>query len=59
MSKSMLGLCVGLALGAVLAFGGFAELCVCVVGALIGLLVGKVLDGQLDLAQYVGNKAAR
>lgn len=51
MSRSTLGLLVGLVLGCVAVFGGFGDmLAVALIGA-IGLLVGKALDGDLDLSQ--------
>ncbi|MFC5061682.1 DUF2273 domain-containing protein [Actinomycetospora atypica] len=49
MSNTTLGLAVGVALGFAGAFGGFgAFLLVLVLGA-VGLLVGRWLDGQLDV----------
>lgn len=55
-SFTALGLLYGLALGLAAAFGGAsAFLWVLFLGA-AGLLVGRVLDGQLDLSQYVGDK---
>ncbi|MFC5061899.1 hypothetical protein [Actinomycetospora atypica] len=53
-SNTVLGLAVGLVLGVTGAFGGFgAFLIVLVLGAL-GLLVGRLLDGQLDLDGLTG-----
>lgn len=54
-----LGLLFGLALGLAAAFGGAsAFLWVLVLGA-AGLFVGRVLDGAVDLTQYVGDKGRR
>lgn len=54
MTATHLGLLSGLALGLAAAFGGFgAFLIVLVLGAL-GLLVGRVLDGKLDIAALTG-----
>ncbi|MDT8910023.1 hypothetical protein [Amycolatopsis sp. PS_44_ISF1] len=54
MNSTQLGLLTGLALGLAAAFGGFgAFLLVLVLGAL-GLLVGRFLDGKLDLSQLTG-----
>ncbi|MDQ3578654.1 MAG: hypothetical protein M3443_13885 [Actinomycetota bacterium] len=54
MNATQLGLLTGIALGFAAAFGGFgAFLAVLVLGA-IGLLVGRVLDGKLDLSQLTG-----
>ena len=50
------GLAAGLALGFAAAFGGFwVFLLVLVLGA-IGLVVGRVIDGDLDLTQYLGGR---
>lgn len=51
MSRSTLGLLVGLALGYVAVFGGFGEMLVVALLAAIGFAAGKALDGDLDLAQ--------
>ena len=54
MTHTHLGLVTGLALGLAAAFGGFwAFLLVLVLGGL-GLLVGRFLDGKLDLAALSG-----
>lgn len=51
MSRSTLGLIVGLVLGTVAVFGGFGDMLAVALIAAIGLLVGKALDGDLDLTQ--------
>ena len=51
MSRSTLGLLVGLALGYAAVFGGFGEMRVVALLAAIGFAAGKALDGDLDLAQ--------
>ncbi len=54
MNATQTGLIVGLILGIAGAFGGFgAFLIVLVLGAL-GFIVGRVLDGQLDLNAVLG-----
>ncbi|SEF38438.1 hypothetical protein SAMN05421837_12169 [Amycolatopsis pretoriensis] len=54
MTSTHLGLLTGLVLGLAAAFGGFgAFLLVLVLGAL-GLLVGRYLDGKLDLSALSG-----
>lgn len=54
MNSTQLGLLTGLVLGLAVAFGGFgAFVAVAVLGA-IGLLVGRYLDGKLDLSQLTG-----
>lgn len=59
MSYTMMGLLYGLFLGTAAAFGGWsAFLTVLVLGA-VGLFIGRVLDGQIDLSAYVGGKDRR
>jgi nitrate/nitrite transporter NarK len=54
MNSTHLGLLTGLVLGVAAAFGGFgAFLLVLVLGAL-GLLVGRYLDGKLNLSALSG-----
>ncbi|GAA2557492.1 DUF2273 domain-containing protein [Pseudonocardia hydrocarbonoxydans] len=47
-----LGLIVGLVLGVAGAFGGFSAFVVVLLLGAIGLLVGRYLDGQLDLSEF-------
>lgn len=54
MSNSVLGLIVGLALGFAGWFGGLGAFLVVLVLGIIGLLVGRYLDGQLDLDGLTG-----
>ncbi|GAA3524567.1 MULTISPECIES: hypothetical protein [Amycolatopsis] len=54
MNATQLGLLTGLALGLAAAFGGFGAFVVVLVLAALGLLVGRVLDGKLDLSQLTG-----
>jgi hypothetical protein len=59
MNATQTGLLAGLILGLAGAFGGFsAFLIVLVVGA-IGLIVGRVLDGQLDINAMLGRSRDR
>lgn len=59
MNATLLGLIAGIALGFAAAFGGFgAFVAVLVLGAL-GLLVGRWLDGELDLSALVGSAKDR
>ncbi|MCR6490766.1 hypothetical protein M8542_49045 [Amycolatopsis sp. OK19-0408] len=54
MNHTHLGLLTGLVLGLAAAFGGFgAFLLVLVLGGL-GLLVGRFLDGKLDISALSG-----
>jgi uncharacterized membrane protein len=56
MSGTALGLLSGLALGLTAAFGGFTAFLLVLVFAAIGVTVGRVADGKLDLAQLLGRE---
>ena len=55
MNATLIGLLVGLALGFAGAFGGFAAFIIVLFLGAVGLLVGRVLDGQLDLSSLTGS----
>jgi len=60
MTRSTLGTLVGLALGFALAFGDLGQMLIVAVFAAIGFVVAKVLDGDVDLSQYVsGRRSSR
>jgi hypothetical protein len=46
----------GLALGLAAAFGGTTEFLVVLVFGAVGLFVGRVLDGAVDLTPYLGGR---
>lgn len=54
MSNTVLGLLLGLTLGIVGAFGGFGAFLLVLVLGVLGFLVGRLLDGQLDLDGLTG-----
>jgi len=54
MNSTTLGLLTGLALGFAGAFGGFVAFLIVLVLAALGLFVGRVLDGKLDVSQLAG-----
>ncbi len=59
MSRSYLGLLVGLVLGVVLIFDNFGGmLIVALIGAL-GFGIGKILDGELDVNQYLQGRTRK
>jgi len=51
MSRSTLGLLVGLALGYAAIFGGFGDMLIVALIAAVGYVAGKALEGDLDLSQ--------
>ena len=57
MSRSTIGLLVGLLLGVVAVFGGFLEFLAVVIFAAVGLLVGRFLDGKLDLRDLTSRRS--
>ncbi|MBN6041254.1 MULTISPECIES: hypothetical protein [Amycolatopsis] len=54
MNATRIGLLTGLALGLAAAFGGFGAFLIVLVLGGLGLLVGRFLDGELDLSQLTG-----
>lgn len=54
MRSSGLGLITGLIAGLALVCGGFSEFLIVLLFGAIGLVVGKVIDGELDLTRYLG-----
>jgi hypothetical protein len=53
-SNTVLGLIVGLVLGVSAAFGGFGAFLIVLVLGAVGFLVGRFLDGSLDLDALSG-----
>ncbi|MGH3403746.1 MAG: hypothetical protein ACRDRJ_14795 [Streptosporangiaceae bacterium] len=54
MTRTTLGIMVGLALGLSVAFGSFGQMLIVALFAAAGFVVAKVLDGELDLGPYLG-----
>jgi ABC-type sulfate transport system permease component len=54
MRPSFVGLLTGMALGFALAFGGFNAFLIVAVISAIGVIAGKVIEGQIDLTPYLG-----
>ena len=59
METKLAGLVIGLALGLAIALGGFTEACVVALFGLGGWLVAKVIDGELDVQQYLDGRRRR
>jgi hypothetical protein len=53
MTRTTLGVVIGLALGLALAFGSFGQMLIVALFAVIGFVVAKVLEGDLDLSSYL------
>jgi len=43
-------------LGAVLVFGNFGDMLIVALFAIIGFVIGKVLDGDIDLTPYLSGR---
>jgi hypothetical protein len=56
MNATIIGLLTGLILGLAGAIGGFNGFLLALVLGAVGLLVGRVLDGELDLGQILSGK---
>ncbi|GAC1368392.1 MAG: hypothetical protein NVS2B15_03290 [Pseudarthrobacter sp.] len=59
MSTTRWSLAIGLVLGIVLAFGGWWALVSAVVFGFIGLVIGRVAEGKLDMAALFGKASSR
>lgn len=59
MTTTHIGLLVGLVLGITAAFGGFTAFVIVLLFAAIGLIIGRVLDGKLDLQALFGRSSDR
>ncbi|HEY9475156.1 MAG TPA: hypothetical protein VIS06_15085 [Mycobacteriales bacterium] len=58
MNPSLIGLLVGLALGFAGAFGGWGAFLIVALLAAVGYLVGRVVQGDLDLTPYLSGRAS-
>ena len=56
MTRTTLGVVTGLVLGLALAFGSFGQMLVVALFAVIGFVVVKVLEGDLDLSSYLSRR---
>lgn len=54
MQATALGLLTGLISGLALTFGDIGDFLLVLFLGAIGFVVGRVLDGELDLTQYLG-----
>ncbi|MDN5724421.1 MAG: hypothetical protein L0G99_00625 [Propionibacteriales bacterium] len=59
MSTSQIGLLTGLVLGVVAFFGGFGAFLIVLVMGAAGLLVGRWLEGKLDVQALFGRATRR
>jgi ABC-type sulfate transport system permease component len=58
MTRSTIGIGVGIALGFAVAFGSFGQMLIVALFTAIGFVVAKVLDGDVDVSQYWSRRRA-
>jgi uncharacterized membrane protein YeaQ/YmgE (transglycosylase-associated protein family) len=59
MSLSSLGVFAGILLAIAAAAGGWGYFLLAIVLGVVGFIVGKVLDGELDISPYLSNRSSR
>lgn len=59
MTRTSLGIIIGLALGLALAFGSFGQMLIVALFAAVGVIVAKILEGDIDLSRYVAGRRDR
>jgi hypothetical protein len=59
MRASGLGLITGLVAGIALALGSFGDFLIVLVFGAIGFVVGRIVDGDLDVGRYINNVSNR
>lgn len=59
MQPTVVGLFVGLLLGLALAFEGFGAMLIVAFCGAVGYIVMKVVEGEIDLTQYLGGQNRR
>ncbi len=59
MNTTTVGLFVGLLLGLGLALGGFGDMVIVGFVGTVGYLVAKVVQGEIDVSEYLGSGGAR
>ncbi len=59
MSTSQFSILVALALGSVAVFGGFGQMIIVLLLGVVGLVVGRVLEGKLDLKSLTGQSSSK
>ena len=59
MSPTTTGLFAGLLLGLALVFGSFLDMLAVAFCGLVGVVVMKVVEGEIDINDYVGGRRRR
>ncbi len=56
MTRTNMGIIIGLVLGLALVLGSFGDMLIVALFAAIGFVVAKVVEGDLDLAPYLSGR---
>ena len=56
MTRTFMGILIGLILGLAFVLGSFGDMLIVALFAIIGYVVAKVLEGDLDLSQYISGR---
>jgi hypothetical protein len=56
MTRSTIGIFVGLLLGLAFVLGNFGDMLIVALFAIVGFVVAKALDGDIDISQYVSGR---
>ncbi len=59
MSTTVIGLFTGLLIGLAIAIDGFSGFLLLVVFGTVGFVIGKVLDGDLDMSSMLNSASSR
>jgi hypothetical protein len=56
MTRSTIGIFIGLLLGLALVLGDFGDMLIVALFGIIGFVIAKVLEGDIDIAQYLSGR---
>lgn len=59
MRPTHLGIAIGVALGFAAVIGGFQAFFIVGVAIFVGFVIGKVVEGELDVTTYLGRNRTR
>ena len=59
MSMTRFGILVGLGIGAVWTFGGFSGALLTAASGAVGFLVALIVEGRMDVTEYLGHRHDR
>ena len=56
MTRTNMGIIVGLVLGLAFVLGGFGDMLIVALFAAVGFVIAKVIEGELDLSPYLSGR---